>query len=139
MSRKRLLAPLMILAGLAGCARRGATAADVSSELRRIGSSAAEAGLFIERIRTNHVSATFARIHAGYLVRDARDAGEKLQESVPAYGMEEALNACRQQQEFLDGELSRLLSSTGDAQALGSIHQSMSRIQRDSAQLRSRL
>src|SRR4051794_11213687 len=89
----------------ASCGRKP-TATELSSDLRQVSSMAAEADLFIERVRMGQITPEFAPVHTAYLLDDLKQAQDKLNGAISTPGLDPALRECQQEQQKLSFELS---------------------------------
>jgi hypothetical protein len=121
MRREISIALTVLLTALTGCSPHRVDARDLSSSLRATSSLAAEAGVFIEYLGGGHSTATFARGHAEYLVRELEDERRELEGAGVEPPLRPLLELCQRQQEQLDRELRRLESAIGHPDKLPDI------------------
>jgi len=113
MRREISIALTVLLPALTGCTRHMLDARDLISSLRATSSLATEAGVFITYLGSGHSTATFARGHAEYLVRELEDERRELQGAGVDPSLRPSLEVCQSQQEQLGRELRRLESAIG--------------------------
>jgi hypothetical protein len=136
MRAKAFLASIAILLCTAGCARKPETAAHLCSEFRRVTSSAADAELFVERLKAGSIPHAFARTHAAYLADDVMDAQKNPEKTSPVPGLAEAQNECKRLQKLLLDQLNLLPAHFDDPVRLAAVQQRIGEIRKDSGQRR---
>src|SRR4051794_26940765 len=112
---------ILVLMYSAGCNSKHVTPAELSSDLRLLISSAAEADLFIERIQAGKTTETYAQAHAAYLSAQSKEQTDKLRKTIVAPGLEQIMAACVRQQELLENRLRQLDANLHDPNALAAI------------------
>jgi len=130
---------VLILVFVAGCNRRSVTAGELSSALREIISTSAEAELLIDKVQRGQVTPTFARSHNAYLLEETKQSAREMADAPTTGNLRPVLESCRRDQQLLDTALQRIDSTLENLPGLIAVKEQVRAIRTAAANTRAAL